>query len=485
MCRSLCAVVFVASVFTACDTEDPITTPEGDKTKLAKPTLSSSDITATGFVVNWAKIENASVYAYSISDGSNADMAAEEELQYTPNLKMAFSQLTPEVTYTIRVKAVPQSDNATYTDSDFAEIKVTTTTATPEPEANFTFREISITPASMEIEITPTDANAIYIQTNASKNAIETSESIEAFLLKYIAESCFWITDWTLPDDFSLFQGPSTYMDGMNIYPERDYVLIAATVNTKAEIVNYSTHAYHTPAVTPIDCTFDIKVDSITYNSMVYSVIPTDKYASYVFEIVEKVKFAGKTDAEIIALMMENASTFYSTGDQINQGQSYLTDNTEYGIYIVGCIQQQPTTGLFKKEFKTLELIFTFDSKAYTEAAILSVTKQESGFAQVEAQLTPNDATFRYQAVCGAASEFAGKSDVELAKLVEKLGESSEWHKANLWTFDYSPSQAPIPSDDDCMIIILSKDTDSRFGKLNKFTFRSEPTAKQAATKKR
>lgn len=478
--RPFLAVVFAAAVFTACSNDDPeVTNTNEGKTKLPNPVLASSGIDATSFVVEWPAVDNATVYAYALNGGMTPQTAPEEGMLYTPNTKLVFSKLAEKTTYTVRVKAIALSEDKTFTDSEYVEIKVTTLDDTSADDP-FTFDEKVVIATGATIDVIPVDPNALYIALNASKNAIEAS-SIDEYLQNALYQNYFWIEDWTKPDKTMIFQGKSTFSEGVGLYPERDYVLIAATVNGKGEIMKYSTHAYRTPAISDLQMTFEVTTKDITHDSAVFSIIPSDKENSYVYELIEAAKYVGKTDDQIIAQMIATTGTFYSRGDQIDLSQVYLTPDTEYGIYVVGCTQQQPTTGLTKVTFTTKKMEFDFSSDAYTEAKILSIAENQiegegSGYVEVKAQLTPNKSVYRYQPICGPASQFEGMSDVELAKLVAQMGESSEWYKENVWTFKFATTQRPLPANTDCMIIILSRDADSNYGKLNKFEFHTTPT---------
>lgn len=480
VCRPFLAVVFAAAVFTACSKDDPeVTNTNEGKTKLPIPVLASSELNATSFVVEWPAVDNATVYAYALNGGMTTQTAPEEGMLYTSKTKLVFSKLKENTAYTVRVKAIALSEDKTFTDSEYVEIKVTTLDDTSVDDP-FTFDEKVVIATGATIDVIPVDPNALYIAINASKNAIEAS-TIDEYLQNVLYQSYFWIEDWTKPDGTMIFQGKSIFSEGVGLYPERDYVLIAATVNGKGEIMKYSTHAYRTPAISDLQMTFDVTTKDVTHDSAVFSIIPSDKENSYVYELIETAKYVGKTDDQIIDQMIATAGTFYSRGDQIDQSQQSLTPNTEYGIYVVGCTQQQPTTGLTKIIFKTKELVFDFNSDAYTEAKIVSIAENQiegegSGYVVVKAQLTPNESVYRYQPICGPASQFEGMSDTELAGLVAAKGESSEWYPENIWNFQYATTQRPLPANTDCMIIVLSRDADSNYGKLTKFEFHTTPT---------
>lgn len=110
-----CAALLVG--FAACSDDDPTPTPgpnpDPNPEQLAKPALTIASKDATSFTVSWTAVEHATSYAYTVDNGAE---------QTTGSTQIARTDLTPETTYTVKVKAVA----AGYTDSEWATVSVTT-----------------------------------------------------------------------------------------------------------------------------------------------------------------------------------------------------------------------------------------------------------------------------------------------------------------------------------------------------------------------
>lgn len=89
-----------------------------DIIELGAPALSSSNVLDTQFTVTWNKIDNAAVYMYSFNGG---------EYKSTAETSLTFTGLSAETEYSLKVKAVPSSDQTqTYKESKLSEIVVKT-----------------------------------------------------------------------------------------------------------------------------------------------------------------------------------------------------------------------------------------------------------------------------------------------------------------------------------------------------------------------
>lgn len=114
---SMMVVLATAFTFAACEDNEepsnkPAPTPNPEKEQLATPVLSVSDVTTTGFTVNWAAIENAANYMVLI-DGANSQTITETTV--------TFSGLTSGE-HTVGVKAMAAA-GSNYSDSAMATIK--------------------------------------------------------------------------------------------------------------------------------------------------------------------------------------------------------------------------------------------------------------------------------------------------------------------------------------------------------------------------
>lgn len=89
-----------------------------DRTALATPALSSSEITPNGFKVSWTAVANAASYKYKVNDGAE---------QTTTSVDFTTTGLTAATEYNVSVCAVPAaSDAGRYLDSQWASLKVKT-----------------------------------------------------------------------------------------------------------------------------------------------------------------------------------------------------------------------------------------------------------------------------------------------------------------------------------------------------------------------
>lgn len=89
-----------------------------DRTALATPVLSKSDVHTNGFTVSWAAVPDAAKYIYKIGSGAE---------QTTTDLKAVFGELTAKTDYIVSVCAAPaEGDAGKFVASQWADIKVTT-----------------------------------------------------------------------------------------------------------------------------------------------------------------------------------------------------------------------------------------------------------------------------------------------------------------------------------------------------------------------
>lgn len=89
-----------------------------DIIELDAPVLTSSNILDNRFTVSWNKVDNAAGYMYSFNGG---------EYKSTAETALTFTDLISETDYSLKVKAVPASDQTrTYKESKVSEIVVRT-----------------------------------------------------------------------------------------------------------------------------------------------------------------------------------------------------------------------------------------------------------------------------------------------------------------------------------------------------------------------
>ena len=468
--RFMCAAFLLAGALTACSDDDttpdgPVTPPD-DATALATPVLASQNITQTGFKVTWAAIPDAAVYAYSI------DAAEGDEPEYTLETSVAFSGLEADSTHVVRVQAVPASTDTEFKASEFAEITVTTEAADP---TFFTFAQNWLQPSGACIKCTPADDQTTYFFINASKNGLDFKD-MDEYISDYMTTN-FWYGpgDW-LPNGYDLFQGTADYMEYVNLEPATDYVLIAVAVDINGTPLKKGTYEYATPAVGTINCSFTIETGDISYNQVNLSVTPSDQNVLYTMDVCPTAEYAGMSDDEIFDAMMKKSSFLaYYHGTQ-EFTVTFTEQDTDFGIYVIGCVQQQATTTLSKVTFHSGKQDFDFAGDAYTEIEVIYVAEGTAdwaqGYVKIAAMCTPNEATKVYRTLCGPASAYEGMSDEEIGKLVEQEWDTGEWHMDGIWIFD---ADKRIPLDGEGMVITLSRDASGKSGRLNKYKFTATP----------
>lgn len=465
--RIMLAALLCTGGLSACTDDDPAPTPVDERQPLAKPVLESRNVGQKSFTVSWNAVADAAVYAYSIDAAS----AETQKPEYTLAYSVDFSGLEPGTTHVVRVQAVPAKDNTVYKASDFAEITVTTQ---PEDPEFFTFRKDWVTPVGVGIECTPTDEESVYFFINASKDGLDF-KSLDDYIEDYIANN-FWYGpgEWE-PDGWSLFQGSTSYTDYMSLLPATDYVLVAVGVNENGAPVKTGTFEYATPPIGPVDCSFTVEMGNVSYDLASFTITPSDPYALYTIDAVPLADYAGMTDDQIIEEMLKKG--YLQSYHGPNEGTITITEqDTDYGMYIFGCVRMEPTTRLYKFTFHSGVQDFDFAGDAYTEIEVTYVAEAKAdwakGYATLAAQCTPNESTAIYRTICGPAATFEALSDLELGKLVEDEWDESQWHPDGIWLFD---ADRRVPIGEEGMIVTLSRDSSGRSGRLNKHKFTATP----------
>lgn len=134
-----CAAMFA---FAACEegseNTDKGNNDGGEKTALATPVLTVTDVTNTSFVVTWEAVENA--VSYMVNDGEKNNTITETSFKME---KLNAGQ------YTVKVMAIPASDS-NYSNSAWASISEIVTGLTPEEAASWVTYSVAL----------PTEADA-------------------------------------------------------------------------------------------------------------------------------------------------------------------------------------------------------------------------------------------------------------------------------------------------------------------------------------
>lgn len=134
MKKFICSWVFalVAVAFAACGEDEknenptPNPDPEQEAVQLAAPVMTIEEVTSESITLSWEAVEHAGAYSYAIGT---------TEPETTTKLTVTFTELEPESTYSLRVKAI--SNNLTlYTDSEWTIKSVTTLKAEDNNDDN-------------------------------------------------------------------------------------------------------------------------------------------------------------------------------------------------------------------------------------------------------------------------------------------------------------------------------------------------------------
>lgn len=110
-----------------------------------------------------------------------------------------------------------------------------------------------------------------------------------------------------------------------------------------------------TPPTPEEKITFEMNVSNITANTADVSVVPSKLDKTYYADIVASVTFAGKTEQEMIDLVLKN-----STSDDLMTGKfemtvSEMNPETEYTLYALAYSDGKVTSEFFTKSFTTLK----------------------------------------------------------------------------------------------------------------------------------
>lgn len=315
--------------FAACSDDDPEPTPPPTPgTQLGKPVLSSKNVDANSFVVAWDAVNGATSYAYTVND---------EAQQTTSSTQISRTGLTPETTYTVKVKAVAEG----YTDSEWATISVTTLAGdTPGPTDDaFTF-EIpadQITAFSAIVKITPKDTEAFYYAGVMPKTEFEQYGSVQAIadeLIEYLGEVYPGMLYLFLQSDVAELEAATG--------PETDYVAYAFNWDADGTITdNMVTAEFSTPAGVKSSSKIVVEPENVTETTMDIRFTPDPAFEGYYIIFVE-------------TAAVDNYAAQYGEDALITLPRSQGDEVSGSGIY--------PLTGLTPETSYTV-LVFALDSK--------------------------------------------------------------------------------------------------------------------------
>lgn len=240
-----------------------------------------------------------------------------------------------------------------------------------------------------------------------------------------------------------LSSGASTF-SFKSLSAATDYYAVAFGVNSDGTVsTEVVLNEFNTPAVAPSDNELEITIKSVYDDGADYTVTPSDKEATYLVDIWSKSIVDELGDGETMRYFIEYNSfmipmlscrdVFDYTNEQTWQ------PNREYYVIAFGYADGEPTTKLYKKEFKTTggdpaNCAFTFKvDNIKTDNAVVTVTpsdkkvvyiwnvfdmKRFNGFKQT---YKTDEETLAY-ILDGYIKETMESEGIKLQQAVESLG---------------------------------------------------------------
>lgn len=309
----VCCLVLISPPLVSCNDDDTKKTTE--PVELATPELVSKNVSQTSFGIAWTAVEHAAEYVYVLGDGQE---------QKTSQLEIAFDKLTPETTYSVKVKAV--STDKLYLDSKWATKTVTT------------LAHMQLT-APANLTVTEQNTTSVVLTWDAVENAAGYIYQVDEQAELSVDKNTVTLSELT-PDTEYAVKVKATGGDGS---PYLDSEWGTVTVRTAAEAQE-----------APFEVTFtDLKARSFTLN-----VTPKDPNMNYYLGWADEAEWAdyldknGNFDEDVfLASQMEFMEFFASiigstypavladmtyTGPMSVPYDSYIDPETHYYGYAFG-----------------------------------------------------------------------------------------------------------------------------------------------------
>lgn len=250
----------------------------------------------------------------------------------------------------------------------------------PKPEVkNFDIMVSDITARKASVTIVPADTTITYFYDifEASEVAGMTDTQVAEFFKNDFDETIAYYNqeyNYEFTYDGFLVKGNDSWVY-KKLEPNTEYVIIALELDENIAAKGPSVRKTFKTLEekedpVPADMTFQIAIDNITATSATVAVTPSNKEATYFWEIYETSEIEGTDDAAICARIKEgNDATieFYAykdltIGDLLSKGMDAYTydnlyPNRDYTIVAVAMGTLGTTNGVVAKQsFKTLDI---------------------------------------------------------------------------------------------------------------------------------
>lgn len=296
-----------------------------EKTPLDKPVLTISECTSESFTISWEAVEGAARYAYE-----NADIKDE-----TADMSVTF-EADPHTEYTVRVRAVAD-EGSDRTDSDWAEIKVTTDEE-QEPEEEFVITA-EVNDLVVHVEVYPADKQQPYytevITEDQFKNDFNSDpqyayEEILKYYKEIFGSGAF---------DFLKDIGDLVFDMNLTDYDMVHYVILAGFNEDLVIETDIFMKEFKTGELPMSDNTFEVTFSNVTASTLTATVVPSNN-DPYTMVLLESEDLVGYSEDEVYSLMAKEYSGWIS--EHIYRGEldmdysSGLLPDKEYTLLVFG-----------------------------------------------------------------------------------------------------------------------------------------------------
>ena len=229
------------------------------------------------------------------------------------------------------------------------------------PELSFEIDLSNLQPTGVDLKVVPTLDDATYYYDVLSEEAMEFV--LEAGLQTYFdgeVEGRMEAYSLTREEVLAklLSKGEVSY-SFTKLVSLSDYHAVAFGVSAEGEVTTELFHEdFSTPAVSPSDNVLDISVSNIEADGADYSVKASNQNDPYVVDIWSKSLVDELGDRGTMDYFIEYNSFMLPmltcTGDFTLQNEQVCQPGRDYYVIAFGCSDGEPTTKLYKKEFKTV-----------------------------------------------------------------------------------------------------------------------------------
>lgn len=231
-----------------------------------------------------------------------------------------------------------------------------------DQKITFEFKFDGVSPTSMDLTVVPSSDEATYYYDLLGKEAYNhlSSEGLQTYFdgeLKLREEA---YKDELTRDEIlakMLSKGEAMF-SFTKLIANTDYYAVAFGVDADGKVTSeLALSEVSTPAVNPSANTFEISVSNIANDGADYKVVPSNE-DTYVCDIWPKSLVDELGDGETMRYFIEYNSFFIYTmqtnGEFELENEHVNQPGREYYVIAFGYQDGEPTTKLFKKEFKTI-----------------------------------------------------------------------------------------------------------------------------------